>query len=53
MSGLIENSWILISVSAFILLLYAVLVEIFKEKLSLHSVNSVITLHIIVDILWY
>ena len=35
MFGLVENNWILMSVFAFILWPYAVLVETFKEKLSL------------------
>lgn len=36
MFGLIENSWILMSVSAFVLLSCALLVEAYKEKLASH-----------------
>lgn len=36
MSGLMENSWILISASAFNLLQYVVLVEVYEENLGSH-----------------
>lgn len=36
-SGLVEDSWILIPISAFHLLQYSVLVEVYKEKPALHN----------------
>ena len=36
MTGLIEDSWILLSVSAFSLFLYDVLVEVYEDRLASH-----------------